>query len=619
MATDKLYIANAAKAELVHFQREFEKILASSFNAITGEKLEISFLGKSAFLHQNNVKLPKLTNIIAEADLYKLRAMADDLALRYIHHDKLVNDNLRPKTNESLQQAFDDLEFMRVEILGAMAYKGVASNLTYLLEDRAISLTEAEKYSTQTVRPKHISNLLGFYLYEKLTGYKLPPTAQQVVEPFKESLDNFIKPLLNDFDSFLGDQAKFAKLIYSSLSALGVDNILDAAPDAVKALDQSEDLQEVEAPLGGVIPKSDAVEADLDAANESLSIDMDATLDLERDFLDYGDENQDFEERGNVNGGGQLVAGLQKSGSYKFFTSEFDEVLLVEKMYSDSDLSKLRTELDMHLASYRYLVARLANKLQRKLLAKRLQAWEFDQEEGYLDPSRLSRIVTDPLQGLVFKQERIAEFKDTVVSILIDNSGSMRGRPIQMAAICADILMQTLERCGVAVEILGFTTKGWKGGNSRCKWLESGEPQAPGRLNDLLHIVYKSANMPVKQGRKNLGLLMKDDILKENIDGEALLWAHGRLLNLSAKRRILMIISDGAPVDDATLAVNSHNYLDDHLRKVIADIEKRAIVELVAIGIGHDVTRYYKQAVTIMDTDQLPVAMSEQLVTLFEA
>ncbi len=343
---------------------------------------------------------------------------------------------------------------------------------------------------------------------------------------------------------------------------------------------------------------------------------MDGAEISDDDLQDEGDE--DSETPGEVKRPNQPFADFNEKVDYAVFTREFDETIASEELCDEAELDRLRAFLDKQLSHLQGAVGRLANRLQRRLMAQQNRSWEFDLEEGYLDTARLQRIVIDPMQPLSFKREKDTNFRDTVVTLLIDNSGSMRGRPITVAATCADILARTLERCGVKVEILGFTTKAWKGGQSREKWLAGGKPQSPGRLNDLRHIIYKSADAPWRRARRNLGLMMREGLLKENIDGEALMWAHERLMARREQRRILMMISDGAPVDDSTLSVNPGNYLERHLRAVIEQIETRSPVGLLAIGIGHDVTRYYRRAVTIVDADELAGAMTEQLAALFE-
>jgi cobaltochelatase CobT len=360
----------------------------------------------------------------------------------------------------------------------------------------------------------------------------------------------------------------------------------------------------------------DAAPADENqAAEEQMDEgEMDGAEISEDDLAD--EENDDSETPGEVRHPG-IFGDFNEKVDYSVFTEEFDETIAAEELCEEAELDRLRAFLDKQLAHLQGAVGRLANRLQRRLMAQQNRSWEFDLEEGYLDSARLQRIIIDPMQPLSFKREKDTTFRDTVVTLLIDNSGSMRGRPITVAATCADILARTLERCGVKVEILGFTTKAWKGGQSREKWLAGGKPQAPGRLNDLRHIIYKSADAPWRRARRNLGLMMREGLLKENIDGEALIWAHNRLLGRPEQRRILMMISDGAPVDDSTLSVNPGNYLERHLRAVIEQIETRSPVELLAIGIGHDVTRYYRRAVTIVDADELAGAMTEQLASLF--
>ena len=419
------------------------------------------------------------------------------------------------------------------------------------------------------------------------------------------------------------DQPKFARAVRHLLASLDVaeeygedDNEPDDSEDSSdddQPRSQEENQEAAEEQAGSEAAPAEESEA----ADEQLDDgDMDGAEVTDEDMSDEGDEDADTP--GETRRPNQPFEELNEKIDYRVFTTEFDEVVASEDLCDEAELDRLRAFLDKQLAHLQGVVGRLANRLQRRLMAQQNRAWDFDLEEGYLDTARLPRLIIDPMQPLSFKMERDTSFRDTVVTLLIDNSGSMRGRPITVAATCADILARTLERCGVKVEILGFTTRAWKGGQAREKWLATGKPQSPGRLNDLRHIIYKSADAPWRRARRNLGLMMREGLLKENIDGEALVWAHSRLMARPEQRRILMMISDGAPVDDSTLSVNPGNYLERHLRAVIEEIEQRSPVELLAIGIGHDVTRYYRRAVTIVDAEELAGAMTEQLAALFE-
>ncbi|MGB7404177.1 MAG: cobaltochelatase subunit CobT, partial [Pacificimonas sp.] len=469
-----------------------------------------------------------------------------------------------------------------------------------------------------------LATAVGLIVRERLTGAPIPAQAETGVALVREMIEEQAGAHLDDLSEVQGDQSAFAKLTRDILVDLGLEGDLDEETESTEA-----DEDEVDDPDEG---DDDSEEDD----GEEEAPGQDSALDTRSEESDgepqEGDQDaeMDFDDLTEAEMGDEAEEGMQpfrpnmqwtdlpSTFDYKAFTEEYDEILGAEDLCDPEELTRLRSYLDQQLTSLQGVVAKLANRLQRRLLAQQNRAWDFDQDEGLLDAARLARIVTNPTQSLSYKVERDTDFRDTVVTLLIDNSGSMRGRPISIAAICADILARTLERCAVKTEILGFTTRAWKGGSSREKWLSGDRPAAPGRLNDLRHIVYKTADAPWRRARKNLGLMMREGLLKENIDGEALLWAHRRLVNRPEERRILMVISDGAPVDDSTLSVNSGNYLETHLRQVIDWVETKSPVELIAIGIGHDVTRYYKRAVTIMDAEQLGGTMVEQLAQLFE-
>ena len=455
---------------------------------------------------------------------------------------------------------------------------------------------------------------------ERLTGAKPPATAGTLVDLWRPWIEDKAADKLDHLRDALDDQVRFARLSRDLIAALDMADELGEDPDESEDQSdededsdqgQSEDQQE-----GDEAQQTSAEEMEQGEGESEESMEEAAEMDSEMVPDDTDDEDAaDGDEPWRP----QLpFSSLSNENFYRVFTNQFDETIAAEDLCDAEELARLRNYLDKQLASLQGVVARLANRLQRRLMAQQNRSWDFDLEEGLLDAARLSRVVIDPLHALSFKAENDTEFRDTVVTLLLDNSGSMRGRPITVAATCADILARTLERCGVKVEILGFTTRAWKGGQSREKWLADGKPANPGRLNDLRHIIYKAADTPWRRARRNLGLMMREGLLKENIDGEALIWAHNRLLGRSEQRRILMVISDGAPVDDSTLSVNSGNYLERHLRQVITDIEQRSPIELIAIGIGHDVTRYYKRAVTIIDAEELGGAMTDKLAELFE-
>jgi cobaltochelatase CobT len=458
---------------------------------------------------------------------------------------------------------------------------------------------------------------------EELTGQRPPASAGKVLDLWRSFIEDKAGSELDNLSEVITDQQAFSKVIRNMLSAMEMAEEYgddDSQPDSDDDQDQEnqpngdeQDQDEVDEDAGSdAAPVEDSEVADEqmeDGETEGAEISDD-------DMMEEGED--DSETPGETRRPNTPFDDFNEKVDYHVFTEEFDETITAEELCDAAELERLRAFLDKQLAHLQGAVGRLANRLQRRLMAQQNRSWDFDLEEGYLDPARLTRMIIDPMQALSFKMERDTQFRDTVVTLLIDNSGSMRGRPITVAATCADILARTLERCGVKVEILGFTTKAWKGGQAREQWLANGKPQTPGRLNDLRHIIYKSADAPWRRARSNLGLMMREGLLKENIDGEALIWAHNRLLARREQRRILMMISDGAPVDDSTLSVNPGNYLERHLRAVIDRIETRSPVELLAIGIGHDVTRYYRRAVTIVDADELAGAMTEQLASLFE-
>jgi len=468
-----------------------------------------------------------------------------------------------------------------------------------------------------------MADIVSLMVRERLTGEPPPPMARALVDMFRGEVEAKAGPDLDRLFDSVGDQKAFARIARTIIRDLEMGDDLSDAPDQPD--DSAEGDEEGEAEENqdnddgdgeSQSPQQSSMDDDDAQARDSEDSDQQMMQSEEDPDAEDTDEPPDM-------GDGEQPARPDPSGdnraiTYKVFTTTHDEVVAAEELCDPEELTRLRAYLDQQLASVSNVVSRLANRLQRKLLAQQNRSWSFDLEEGLLDTARLTRVITDPTASLAFKEEDDTEFRDTVVTILIDNSGSMRGRPIMVAAVCADILARTLERCSVKTEILGFTTRAWKGGSSREDWLKAGKPAQPGRLNDLRHIIYKAADAPWRRARRNLGLMMREGLLKENIDGEALIWAHHRLIGRPEQRRILLVISDGAPVDDSTLSVNSGHYLERHLREVITEIEGKSPVQLIAIGIGHDVTRYYKNAVTIVDVEQLAGAMVEQLADLFD-
>lgn len=578
--------------------------------------LEISFSVERPVLMGDKARLPEPARRMSPEDVAVLRGTADSMALRLAFHDTGMHRRLAP-ADPVARLVFDAVEQARVEAIGTRRLHGTAANLTAMLEDRYNRNTKLQDIAEQGEAP--VEDALALMVRERLTGQKPPEAAAHIVDLWRSSIEERIGSDLDTLVNSIDRQRDFARLVRDMLHSLKIgDETLERDNDDEQSNeDDSENNNEdnegesenaAETTRGDMEtreePESDTEEGSSESDEAPLG---ESETEMDADSADDPAENWRPPSRAN-----DLLG-----TDYKLFTTAFDEVVTAEELCDPEELERLRSYLDKQLANLQGLVGRLANRLQRRLLAQQNRSWEFDLEEGMLDPARLTRVVTDPFQALSFKQEMDTDFRDTVVTLLIDNSGSMRGRPITVAATCADILARTLERCGVKVEILGFTTRTWKGGKAREKWLADGKPGNPGRLNDLRHIIYKSADAPWRRARKNLGLMMREGLLKENIDGEALDWAHRRLLGRPEQRRILMVISDGAPVDDSTLSVNPGNYLEKHLRYVIEDIELRSPVELIAIGIGHDVTRYYRRAVTIVDAEELGGVMTEKLAELF--
>src|SRR3954463_4200274 len=552
---------------------------------------------------------PKL---VAEA-----RGAADSVALRLRHHDAQLHARTAPADADA-RAVFDALEMARVEALGARTMEGVRENLSHLTDARVRGDAIVRARTAEEVP---LSTAVALIARERLSSDAPPPSAVPGLTLVSSWIEEKAAAELDALALTLDDQAAFAKLSRRLLEDLDLapaeepveDKPEETGDDQEGEEGGSEDSAEEgdEGTPGGGDVEMRGEETDDSSAESDSSQEMEAGDDEAGAGDDLSESVFASPSRRNLD--------LSPETDYKPFTTRFDEILEAADLCDEEELGRLRAYLDQQMGGLHSVVSRLANRLQRRLLAQQARSWDFDQEEGLLDAGRLARVVVSPGHSLSYKVERDTEFKDTVVSLLIDNSGSMRGRPIAIAAICADILARTLERCGVATEILGFTTRGGKGGQSREAWLAAGRPLSPGRLNDLRHIVYKRADDPYRRSRRNLGLMMREGLLKENIDGEALLWAHNRLIARAEERRILMVISDGAPVDDSTASANGGSYLERHLRQVIDWIETRSSVELIAIGIGHDVTRYYSRAVTIMDADQLAGAMVDQLAMLFES
>ncbi len=594
----------------------FKRALAQATRSIAGsETLQVVYGPEPPGLDGQTAHLPEPPRAPTRKEIAVLRGHADMLALTVSCHSPAVHNRLAPSSGVA-RNVFEAAEKARVEAIGASRMCGMADNLSAKVEDQYKSF-DFENISERSEAP--LDEALALIVRERLSGLAPPEKARPMVDIWRPLIEQNAGRFFDELESAMDDQETFGSLLRDVLRALDLtDEVLEGQHEASGQADPNREEGTPEGAEDGDGSQSADMSEDGDA------LDMEAGESA---------EEQDFADGGMMEA---LGDGIELPGSeqpwrpnmsvlnepemfgYKVFTNAHDETIAAEDLCEQDELERLRTFLDKHLQNLHGAVARLANRLQRRLLAQQSRAWQFDLEEGLLDAARLSRIIIDPLHPLSFKREREMEFRDTVVTLLLDNSGSMRGRPIMVAACCADMLARTLERCGVKVEILGFTTRAWKGGIAREEWLAAGKPPDPGRLNDLRHIIYKSADSPWRRSRRNLGLMMREGLLKENIDGEAVAWAHSRLLGRSEQRRILMVISDGAPVDDSTLSVNSGSYLEKHLRQVIGEIETKSSVELIAIGIGHDVTRYYRRAVTITDAEELAGALTDKLAELFE-
>jgi len=600
----------------------FKRALAHAARALAEQsELEVVFASDGPRLLNGVLTLPHPPRDPGAPESATLRGQADRLALRLANHDEGLHARLRPADTRAAE-VFEAVEQARVEAVGSQSLAGVRANMNAAL------LTRLEKMGALRVaEPERVplAEAVALLVRERLTGQRAPDGAGALLDLVRTVLEDKAGAKLNALAEVAGDQIAFADRLKDVLRALDLD------PGDGRGDDASEDQGDEEPDPADPDAADDQEDEDDAGGGEGRSMDgtsEDQTAEQERESRPDGapgDSDGDASDDGPELNEGALPNRQQTADdgraidAYRVFTTAHDEVIDAADLCDPSELERLRSLLDQQLTALSSVVARLANKLQRRLMAQQNRSWHFDLEEGVLDTARLTRIITDPTSPLTFKAESESPFRDTVVTLLLDNSGSMRGRPIMVAAVCADILARTLERCGVKVEILGFTTRAWKGGQAREAWISAGKPGNPGRLNDLRHIVYKSADAPWRRAKKNLGLMMREGLLKENIDGEALTWAHERLLGRTEARRILMVISDGSPVDDSTQSANAALYLDKHLRQVIAEIETRSPVELLAIGIGHDVTRWYRRALTIVDVEQLGGAMVEKLAELFES
>ena len=598
----------------------FRNILAGATRAIArdaeAEVIYSSDAGNSATGKVARVVSPGPSlepRLVAEA-----RGAADALAVKLLHHDPKLHASRAPGADGDGRAVFDALEMARVEALGTRAMDGVRTNLRDLAEARVRidAITRA-----RTAEEVPLATAIGLLARHRLTGEAPPAAAQRGLELVAPWIEEKGGAELDALALTIDDQAAFATLsrrLLEDLELADAEDMSEQQPDEGgdedqgdgEGPDEADDVDEEGGSQGG------EMEMRAEDRDRDDKLDDEGTRESETDEGE-GSSGEDGAEQARANPSRRNWPD-EPLTDYKPFTTRFDETIPAAELCDEEELNRLRAYLDQQMASLGGVVTRLANRLQRRLMAQQARSWDFDQEEGLLDAARLARVIVSPAHSLSYKIERETEFKDTVVSLLIDNSGSMRGRPISIAATSADILARTLERCGVATEVLGFTTRGWKGGQSREHWLSEGRPPHPGRLNDLRHIIYKRADEPYRHARRSLGLMMREGLLKENIDGEALLWAHQRLIGRPEERRILLVISDGAPVDDSTASANGGTYLEKHLRQVIGWIETRSSVELAAIGIGHDVTRYYARAVTIMDAEQLGGALIDQLAALFD-
>ncbi|CAO3423847.1 cobaltochelatase subunit CobT [Azospirillum doebereinerae] len=600
----------------------FKRSTAATVRAMSHRaEVQVGFSSDPPGLAGQRVRVPLPARDLNPADVAKLRGAADAVSLRLRHHDPLVHAHRLPQ-GDAARLAFDAMEQARCEALGAQHMTGVARNLEAALDDK-YTRQGFDRFEDRGQVP--LAEALRMIAREAMTGAAPPPAAAHAVDLWRPWIEEKLGKDLRGLAQHIPDQDSYARAVRRLLTDLDME-VGQEADQEEEEQDSKDSAESSESPEHGQTRGQDE---DSSESESMASSEMQDSSEMGESAEEGAGEDGDM-EMGEGEGAEEPAGPGQPwrndanrrnepdPNAYKAFTTQFDEVVDAADLCDPAELERLRHLLDQQLQHLQGVISKLANRLQRRLMAKQQRSWSFDLEEGILDAARLARVVANPVLPLSFKAEKETDFRDTVVSLLIDNSGSMRGRPISIAAISADILARTLERCAVKVEVLGFTTRAWKGGQAREHWVASGKPANPGRLNDLRHIVYKAADMPWRRARKNLGLMLREGILKENIDGEALQWAYNRLLGRPEQRRILMVISDGAPVDDSTLSVNAGNYLERHLRQVIEHIETRSPVELVAIGIGHDVTRYYRRAVTIVDAEQLGGTMMNKLAELFD-
>ena len=590
----------------------FKRATVATVRALAeDDELEVSFGQGTPTARGNQLRLPLPALGCDEAEINAVRGMGDELALRFKHHDAATHSRHSPKGGVA-QEMFQWIEDARIASIGSLRMAGVAANLDASLEAQC---RQAAFDTIVDAADAPLSVAVGLLVRQFLTGRALPPSAENVVRHWRSFVDEHAGRDIKALRGCLLDQRRFAGVCREIIADLGVAAEFDDLPEDSQNPENAETLDEQaesDSELSAEeVVLDDNATSEEPAEGETSLVEMDVDADLDELRAEAAPEAAPTPMQDDA-------GRIRMDVNYQAFTTEFDEIAAAEELCPEEELIRLRALLDQQLLGLQHTTAKLANRLQRRLLARRNRTWEFDLEEGVLDSSRLAQVVVDPMNPLAYKQEKEMDFRDTAVTILIDSSGSMRGRSITIAAMCADVLGRTLERCAVRVEILGFTTRAWRGGQARELWIAAGKPAAPGRLNDLRHIIYKPADAAWHRCRRNLGLMMREEQLKENIDGEALIWAHNRLVVRAEERKILMVISDGLPVDNSTLLVNPSNYLEQHLKYAIDMIETRSQVQLIAIGIGHDVTHHYRRAVTLTDAEQLGGAMTDQLAALFD-
>ena len=586
----------------------FKKSISSTLKAISKNKnLHVQFGNQTEKKESNQVNLPLPSIQLEDMEKNEIRGLADSLALKIKNHNTKIHNSIRPKSKNG-SNIFSSIEAARYESLGIIEYKGIKNNIKNNIIKKYKKTNLSKNLKKEEVA---FEDAVQIIMQENLTNQKLPNDLKQISDVWRDDLEPIIKENIEDLITNIDKQKDFSNLslnLVEKLESIKVQTEIEDDENNDNDENDQENEEQGNEEENQNLDKKDDTSSEEEISSESEEADSEI-IDDEDSESDNSKEANPFHTPPKED---------KEHFNYNAYTKKFDETIYAQDLCDLEELSRLRQNLDKQIENMDNIISKLANRLQRKLMAQQNRWWEFNLEEGILDSARLPRIIVNPLQSLSYKKEIESEFKDTIVTLLIDNSGSMRGRPITVAALSADILARTLERCGVKVEILGFTTRSWKGGKARDEWIKNGRPANPGRLNEIRHIIYKSANSPWRRSKTNLGLMLREGILKENIDGEAIEWANERLIKRPENRKILMVISDGAPVDDSTLSTNSGSYLDKHLRNIIKKIEMHSNIELIAIGIGHDVTRYYKQALTIIEVDQLGGAITNQLALLFD-